>query len=33
VARFRKFLDLWGNADIAPSERAEAGKKVAALGE
>jgi serine/threonine protein kinase/tetratricopeptide (TPR) repeat protein len=33
VARFRKFLDLWSNADIAPSERAEAGKKVAALGE
>jgi serine/threonine protein kinase/tetratricopeptide (TPR) repeat protein len=32
AARFRKFLDLWGNADIAPSERADAGKRLTALG-
>jgi serine/threonine protein kinase/tetratricopeptide (TPR) repeat protein len=30
-ACFSKFLDLWANADLAPSERADARKRLAAL--
>jgi tetratricopeptide (TPR) repeat protein len=32
AARFRKFLDLWSDADIAASERAQAAKRLAVLG-